>query len=90
MSDKIYFTTKDIVEQTTLSKSAIQFRVEKLRIPYRERMITGFLKQRLFTEGEVSQIVNYKSKEFNPEIIYVTRTTEILHSKLNFLTLEQL
>jgi hypothetical protein len=30
-----------------------------------------------------------KSKP-TPEVIYVTRTTEILHSKLNFLTLEQL
>ena len=85
-----YYTTTDLVEQTTLSKSAIQYRVEKLRLPYRIHKVNGSLKIRYYTDGEVSQILNYKSKAFNPEIIYVTRTTFIYESKLNFLNLNQL
>jgi hypothetical protein len=80
-----YYTTKDLMEQTVLSKSAIQFRVEKLRLPYRVHQVNGSLKVRYYTESEANRIINYKSRQFDPEIIYIHTTWEIRESKLNFM-----
>ena len=80
-----YYTTLDLIKRTGLSKDALFNRANKLNIPL--RLIDNY---RAYTAIEANAVINYKSKVFDPEIIYVTRTTEILHSKLNFLTLEQL
>lgn len=89
MIDEIYYTTKDLIEETSLTKSTLYYRIEKLKIPYRQRKIKGFIRERVFTLADFNKIVNYIPKK-DLEIIYVTRTYEIIHSKLNFLELEQL
>jgi hypothetical protein len=85
-----FYTTKDLMEQTILSKSAIQFRVEKLRLPYRVHKVNGSLKIRYYTESEANRIINYKSRQFDPEIIYVHTIWEIRESKLNYTKLKKL
>jgi hypothetical protein len=72
-----------------MSKENLRYRCQKLNIhPINYK---GKYEYRL-NSIDIDRILAMVQRKTDtlPSIIYVTRTTEILHSKLNFLTLEQL
>lgn len=82
------YTIKEISDMFNIPTSTL--RVRCLNKGYLPRTFKG-KHQYMLTDFEAKEILDKKhKKEAYPEIIYVTRTTEIYHSKLNFLTLEQL
>lgn len=90
-----YYTTTDIIEQTKLSKSTIYNRIEKLNLPKRIYKVNNIIRIRYYTDNEVGLITNYKTRNEIEKyrIVYsnpIIFETEIIHSKLNFLTLNQL
>lgn len=84
----------------TIQGRCIILNFKKTAIIYGKRKSS--LPKYLLDEKEVQQIIDFKPRKYGfktektknkiliPEVIYVTRETEIIHSKLNFLTLEQL
>ena len=86
------YNTKDASQLFGVSKSTISRLARKYNlVPFK----TKFGSEYRFTYDEVEFLKTKlqspnKGKLYDPEIIYVTRINEIYHSKLNFLTLEQL
>ena len=91
------YTSKEVAEMFNITPRAVNERIKIKRIkPYTFAGGTLFL----FDVEMIKAIKKKKEKLSNAilndvgfdvkEIIYVTRTTEILHSKLNYLSLEQL
>ena len=84
------YTLKEVAHILGLSNEAIAYRSKILGY---EKKGTVYL----FNESQLHNIMNFRKQRlitnFKNEVIYtktVYQTTEILHSKLNFLTLEQL
>ena len=95
------YTVRDIAKESERRIETIYYHIRKQNIkPIKSELIKGNAYTNFYSEGQKTTILGSieeveKNQARNPpksipEIIYVTRTTEILHSKLNFLTLEQL
>lgn len=88
--EQVLFSVQDLSNRFKISPDAILCRVRSRKIkPFTE---TGSSKY-LFTEDQVTTLfLNYKDfkAQNDLEIIYVTRTIEILHSKINYLELKDL
>jgi len=96
MKNKREYTFKEMSNYFGVSPNAIRVRADVLGIPKRFKDFRGAVKTRFVFYNEMEQIRNktrmstiINKPEF-PEVIYVTRTTEIIHSKINFLELNQL
>jgi len=83
------WSLKDVAKAYGMSIENLRFRCRRLGI--KPTTYNGNYVYRL-NQIDIDRVVElFKRKDdVFPEIIYVTRTTEILQSKLNFLTLEQL
>lgn len=77
------YTIKEISDMFNIPTSTL--RVRCLNKGYIPRTYKG-KHQYMLTDFEAKEVLDKKhKKDTYPEIIYVTRTTEIYHSKLNFM-----
>lgn len=84
-----YFTVAEVSKLHKIPKSTVKYRCQRLMI---NPIIHFGRKTYVLCRSEIEAIVNYSFLENVkvPEIIYVTRTTEIYESKLNYLNENQL
>ena len=81
------YTLKEISDCYGISISTLKWRCFKNNlVPIKHNGLHQFA----LTFADVYLVIDKDNENPFQEIIYITRTTEILHSKLNFLTLEQL
>jgi hypothetical protein len=80
---------KQIADFLRISREVVSSRVKSLNLEHVEKQ---FKLGRMYNDNQVNEIRLYKNNPFIPSnhIVYVTRQTIILQSKLNFLTLDQL
>lgn len=78
------YPSKEVYEMLGISRSALEYRCDKLKIPIRINYKTAFNRCRYFYEDEVERIRNYNEVEL-PKIIYVHTIWEIRESKMNFI-----
>ena len=83
------YSIKEISEMYNIQKETLLKRCQKY--DYRPNYHNGNY-QYLLNKKQVEKITDYYYRRTDalPTIIYVTRTTEIYQSKLNFLTLDKL
>ncbi len=94
-------TVKQIAEKANRAGSTISAHIHRLNIKpcFSDKIKSSFVTN-FYSEKDTDIIIKHiwslnQGKRrikglFFPDIIYVTRTTEIFQSKMNFLTLEQL
>ena len=94
-------TVKQIAEKANRAGSTISAYIHKLNIkPCKTNKLKGSFVRHFYSNSDIDIIIEHVwslnqgrrriKGLFFPDIIYVTRTTEIYQSKLNFLTLKQL
>lgn len=93
MKTQKLYTLRQIAVYLKTAQSTAYDRAKSLGILSERVMV---LKRKLYTEDHFLKLkqsfedYRFRRSGYVPEIIYVTRTTEIYQSKMNFLTLEQL
>jgi len=86
ISPKLLYSTTEVALLKRKNKRTITDRAHARNIiPHRKQGVKGFY----FTEEQIEEMFSEKVNGC-PEIIYVNRTTEIIHSKLNFNQLHEL
>jgi len=85
-NQQILYSLKDIASRLSISPKAVAFRLKKQNIRPRKRPKSN---AHWYTRLDFDMI-DTRQVEKEIEVIYVTRTTEIIHSKLNFNQLHEL
>jgi hypothetical protein len=80
---------QQIADFLNIGYETVRSRVKYLNLEHVDKQ---FKLGRMYNDNQVNEIRLYKNNPFitSHDIVYVTRQTTILQSKLNFLTLEQL
>ncbi|UCC95858.1 MAG: MerR family DNA-binding transcriptional regulator [Candidatus Omnitrophota bacterium] len=63
MKEETFYTTKDVLKKTKISRNTLFLWLKKGKIPEVPRDRNG---HRLFTEKDISNIVRYKNKKIFP------------------------
>lgn len=81
------YTLKQISADYGIDIQTLKYRCVKNNLT---PIVYNGLYQYALNINDVGLIIEKQNRYNVPEVVYVTRTTEIIHSKLNFLSLEQL
>jgi len=77
-------TLKQISYENNINLETLRKRAFKLRLKPTQKIEKS--KEFLFDENQIHSILNYSEKKhfYEVQVIYVTQTTEIYHSLINF------